>query len=167
MSRIYMIITLVAALSLFGLACKKGEPPAVPGAPSNIKEHPAEHPHEHPGEGGKPQSRVFSAPEIKAAMQRYVDEATQQGGGAFNIRDLVDQRDLALKLVKIHDPVRQVEGKGYFACADFQATDGTVYDLDVWMQPRGEMLAPTETMIHKVAGRPRFTYQNNEAVPVQ
>lgn len=152
---------------------------ATPAAPAaKPEEHPGkvegqEHPgtpQEHPGAPAKPkkQSRVFTAPEIKAAMLQHIQTTTQRGGGVFTIHDPVQKRDLQLRFVKIHDPVRQVAGRGYFACADFQTTDGaTVYDLDVWLAPNGEILQPTEIVIHKVAGKARFTYANDRPVPVQ
>lgn len=144
-----------------------------PSSPAKTHEHPgAEHPghdQEHPRKkaGDEPHSRRFTAPEIKAAMHQYVTSATTQGGGVFAVRDAVAKKDLRLTFVKLHDPVRAVAGRGYFACADFRGIDdGTLYDIDVWLSPHGEHLQPTETVVHKVAGRPRFTYRDDQAVPV-
>ena len=156
------------------LQSRASQPTTQPAAqpPAKMKEHPGEHPgheQEHPGGQAtdKPQSRRFTAPEIKTAMQEYVTRETAKGGGLFAVRDTVNNKDLQLKFVKLHDPAREVAGRGYFACADFQAAgDGTIYDLDVWLSPNGDRLEPTETVVHKVAGRPRFTYQNDQAVPV-
>ena len=46
-------------------------------------------------------------------------------GGVFHMRDDKTGEMLALKFVKIHDPVRQIDGDTYFACTDFHVVGDT------------------------------------------
>lgn len=130
-----------------------------PGQKQAGKEHPGK---EHPGmESGK-----FTAAQIKNAMTSHIEAQTKQGDGAFQLHDATTNQHLSLTFVKIHDPVRKVEGRGYFACTDFKSPKGEVYDLDFWLQPKDGKLVVTETQIHKLNGAARFTYKDDEAVPL-
>ena len=56
----------------------------------------------------------------------------------------------------------------YFACADFQASNGKVYDLDIFMN--GETtddLAVTEISVHKEEGAERYGWREEDGVWVQ
>lgn len=111
------------------------------------KEHPGEESEEeeHPGE----QSKNFNAAQIKTAMNKHIQGETKDG--VFAIVDPKTGQNLQLKFVKIHDPVRKIGGKGYFACTDFEVAGqpGKLYDLDFWLNPKGGRLAVTDTKIHK------------------
>lgn len=119
---------------------------------------------EHPGEehAGKPAKKEhprdehagktapkFSAEQIKKAMGAHIDSQTKNG--VFAIHDPKTKQDLKLKFVKIHDPVREIQGKGFFACTDFEVVGetGKLYDLDFWLNPKDGKLVVTETKIHK------------------
>lgn len=141
---------------------------------------------EHPGKehGGKPakehageKAATFTASQIKKAMQGHINKEIKNHGGVFLIKDPKQGNvELRLKFVKIHDPVRQIEGKGYFACTDFEVVGepGKLYDLDFWLNPRDGQLAVTETKIHKEpklvdgqwAKTARYTFVNDKPVDV-
>ncbi len=141
---------------------------------------------EHPGaeHGGKPakehageKAAVFTANHIKKAMQEHINQEIKDHGGVFVIKDpKQNNAELKLKFVKIHDPVRQIEGKGYFACTDFEAVGekGKLYDLDFWLNPKGGQLVVTETKIHKEPTRvngqwtktARYTFVDDKPVEV-
>lgn len=157
------------------------------------KEHPgAEHAgkpagQEHAGKVAKaeatptqPQAaKEFTAVDIKAAMTEHIEKLQKEGNGTFNLVDKDDNnKKLTLKFVKIHDPVRKIEGRGYFACTDFQVVGGDadqLMDLDFWLNPVGDKLTVTETKVHKdalkVAGKwtkkERYTFINDKPVAVQ
>jgi len=109
------------------------------------KEHAGE---EHAGESAK----SYSAKQIKEAMNEYIQSETKKNDGVFIIEDKKTSKTLKLKFVKIHDPVRKIEGKGYFACTDFYPSEGPeekLYDLDFWLNPKEGKLMVTKSEIHK------------------
>ncbi len=128
---------------------------------------------EHPG----PQAEAFTAEQIKAAMSHYIATKTKEDGGAFKIRDDKTGLDLALEFVKIHNPVRKIEGRGYFACTDFrvQGEPKKLYDLDFWLNPQDGKLVVTKTSIHKEPKKvgnewvevPRYTFEKDNPVEVR
>jgi len=143
------------------------------------KEHAGdEHKDEAAAERQAPTSKVdFSAAEVKSAMMAHIDAETEAGNGVLKIEDNQTGVELALEFIKIHDPVRIVEGKGYFACTDFHpqgAEASKLYDLDFWLSPKDGKLVITDTKIHKHPKRqehvwvkhPRYTFVNDQPVEV-
>ncbi len=120
------------------------------------QEHP-EHPKEHPTD--KKQAGL-SKTDLAAAIRTWVDKQASASGGWLKVDDPVQQKTLQLKLEKVHDDrLSQVKPDVYFACADFVEKDGTRYDIDVFMQgkTKGD-LQNTEVSVHKVNGKPRYTW---------
>lgn len=143
-----------------------------------MSEHPGQ---EHAGKEAQPKSEntlthEITAVDIKSAMQAHINSEVQKNGGVFKIYDEKTKQILSLKFVKIHDPVRKIEGKGYFACTDFEVvgTPGKLYDLDFWLNPEGDSLTVTDTKIHKEPQRvgnqwekkERYTFINDNPVEV-
>ncbi len=167
------IRTFVSMLAVAGVVC------AVPWTAHGMggkakdehpgKEHPGKHAKEHPGEehpGTK--AKAFTGNEIKAAMTAHIEALQKSGGGTHSMHDDELNKDWTLKFVKIHDPVRMIDDKTYFACTDFKSTTSDdVLDLDFWLEPSGDALKVTATKIHKVNGKPRFTYEGNKLVKVK
>ncbi len=130
---------------------------------------------EHAGqEHGGQAAQSYTAAEIKGAMNAHI--SSREVNGIFNIHDDKTGEDLELKFVKIHDPVRKIEGKGYFACTDFEVVGqaGKLYDLDFWLNPENGTLKITEEKIHKNPIRKgdgwekkaRYTFVNDEPVEI-
>ena len=130
---------------------------------------------EHEGqEHGGQAAQSFTAAEIKAAMNAHI--TMREENGVFTIKDEKTGEDLKLKFVKIHDPVRKIEGKGYFACTDFEVIgqSGKLYDLDFWLSPMDGKLKITEEKIHKNPvktadgweKKARYTFINDNPVEI-
>jgi len=135
---------------------------------------------EHGGQGhggqehGGKAAHNFTASEIKAAMNAHI--AMREDKGIFMIKDEKTGEELSLKFVKIHDPVRKIEGKGYFACTDFEVVGqaGKLYDLDFWLNPENGTLKVTEEKIHKHPvktdigweKKARYTFINDQPVEI-
>ncbi len=130
------------------------------------------------GSGTPPQAPVaaqkFYAEDIKEAMLAHI-AAQVDADGVFHLRDDRTGEMLALKFVKIHDPVRRIDGNTYFACTDFHlASDPRkVYDLDFWMNPRDGQLRIYAAKVHKEPRwsllygwykQPRYTFVNDRVV---
>lgn len=119
---------------------------------------------------------VFYADDIKDATEQYIRQQ-QDSRGLFSIYDDVTEETLQLRFVKIHDPVRVIDGDRYFACTDFAVPGESdkLYDLDFWMRPTEGALEVYEQRIHKEPRRavlwgwykhPRYTFVNDEVVPL-
>jgi len=130
---------------------------------------------EHAGqEHGGQAAQSYTAAEIKGAMNAHI--ASREVNGIFKIHDEKTGEELELKFVKIHDPVRKIEGKGYFACTDFEVVGepGKLYDLDFWLNPEESGLKITEEKIHKNPVRKgsgwekkaRYTFVNDKPVDI-
>lgn len=131
---------------------------------------------EHAGqEHGGEAAQSYTAAEIKGAMNAHITMRTQDG--IFKIHDEKTNEELELKFVKIHDPVRKIEGKGYFACTDFEVVGqaGKLYDLDFWLNPADGTLKVTEEKIHKNPvpkgdgweKKARYTFINDNPVEIE
>ena len=118
--------------------------------------------------------RKFYVEDIKAAMQAHI-AANVDRDGIFTLKDDQTGEALALRFVKIHDPVRRIDGDTYFACTDFKvaAEPDKVFDLDFWLEPKGDRLVVTETRVHKEPRwsmlygwykYPRYTFIKDEVV---
>lgn len=173
-----------------GAAAQEGEESGDehPGDEHAGEEHPGdehagdEHPgddhagEEHPGDEAESDSESYSASDVKKAMKSHIESETDDSG-VFQIQDSKEEKKLNLKFVKIHDPVRRVDGKGHFACTDFhvEGNEDKLYDLDFWLNPEDGELKVTETKIHKHPvkkdgtwkKKARFTYKDDEPVKVE
>ena len=67
---------------------------------------------------------------------------------------------------KIHkERLSNIGNDTYFACADFQASNGKVYDLDVFMMGKSQDdLIVTEINVHKENGVARYGWQNQSGI---
>ena len=68
---------------------------------------------------------------------------------------------LKLRLEKVHKERLSHIGKNiYFACADFNAESGKVYDLDIFLQGSNtDNLTVTEISVHKEDGIARYGWK--------
>ena len=100
---------------------------------------------EHPGE-----TADAKAWQVKAAIHTHIAEKLKEGRGVYRLKDEKTGQELALEFVKIHDPVTKTK-EGYFACTDFRVKGepGKLYDLDFWLNQKGDTLVVTQTRLHK------------------
>ncbi len=134
-----------------------------PGTTAAPKEHPGQ---EHPGRAGE-----LSAGQIIQGIKAHINLVTKNNAGIFPLNDAVEAKDLRLKLIRIHeDRVSYIKKEGaYFACTDFITEDGrSTYDVDFWMKEDDKgKLKVYQAKIHKKNQTPRFTYKDDEIVPVE
>jgi hypothetical protein len=126
----------------------------------NFRAAAQEHPSEHP-KGGSGQLTVS---ELSKAAEKYVKKEGKAHDGYFVVQD--GDKTLQLTLSKVHDDRLSPLGDDvYFVCADFTAQDGTVYDVDIFMKGTlKDNLEATETSIHKVNGKERYTWHEANGV---
>lgn len=119
-------------------------------------------------------AKKFYVEDIKATMTAYI-AAQVDDAGIFHLRDDKTGEVLALKFVKIHDPVRRIGSAIYFACTDFHVVDAPnkLYDLDFWMNSSADELKVYDAKVHKeprwslIYGwykQPRYTFVNDRIV---
>lgn len=145
-----------------------------PGDDTN--EHPGNGTEEHPGDSKLDIKKNFTATDIKTEIRHYITGRTddKELGGIFEIYDTKENKNLKLRFVKIHDPVRKLGAQGYFACTDFEVVGekGRLYDLDFWLNPQSGKLVTYEEKIHKHPadneGRKiaRYTFKDDEIIDI-
>lgn len=122
---------------------------------------------------GAPPEKYY-VKDIKAAMQAHI-AARVDADGVFNLRDDKTGEQLALRFVKIHDPVRVIDERTYFACTDFEVVGAPdkLYDLDFWLRPRAGRLEVYDEKVHKEPRHsllygwykhPRYTFVKDKVV---
>lgn len=155
----------------YGLSGEHPEHPTP--AKSESKEHPKgeskEHPKEHPKKVA--QNKAFQN-DFEKVVKDYVVSEAQKTGGVYTIHDDVANKDWKLELVKVHKNkiCMLQEGRQCFACADFKEVGGkNKIDLDFYANKAEDgVITMEKVLIHKVNGKPRFTYdKNNNMVPVK
>ena len=124
-----------------------------------------EHP-EHPMNAPSPATPGLTKNDLAHAITNYIDTQAKEHDGFFTIHDPVDNRDLKLKLVKVHrDRLARVAPDTYFACTDLRNVDGVIYDLDFFMKGSDpNNLAFSDVSIHKKAGKARYTWYEEGGV---
>jgi hypothetical protein len=158
MTFLWKSLALAAGLSLVlgGFAAADEHPAEHPTARKD-SEHPAEHPKET-----KPVASPVTKEDMAAAVRNHVKRKTRKGW--MTLRDSATKQLLKLKLVKVHDDKLSKVGEDtYFACADFKASNGKTYDLDIFMKGKdAKGLAFTEVTVHKENGKERYTWKEED-----
>ncbi len=102
---------------------------------------------------------------LAVAIKAHIEDATKAQGGHFHIDDHKAGVQLTLNLDKVHEERLATLGDGvYFACSDFKATDGKMYDVDFFMADADEGLVMTELHVHKEDGVARYTWHENNGI---
>ena len=128
-----------------------------------FSEHP-EHP-EHPTTIKEPKLTVA---ELAISIENYIQNDVNLKGGFF-VYDKNKKEILTLTLTKIHkERLSNIGGDTYFACADFSASNGNIYDLDIFMTGKSQdNLVVTEINVHKENGTARYLWENQNGIWVK
>ena len=130
------------------------------------KEHPKEeHPkQEHPKEHPK-SAKKASTEDIDKAIREHIEKTAAASAGKFPVKDDVLKKTWDLELVKVHNDKLQALADGrYFACVDFKAADGTMVDVDFFLKKEGDALIVSDTTVHKINGKARYSYVEKDGV---
>ena len=102
---------------------------------------------------------------LARAIESFV-EADINLRGAFLVIDPSTNEVLKLNLEKVHkERLSHVGDDVYFACADFNADDGKVYDLDIFLRGKNtDALTVTEISVHKEDGQARYGWLEQDGV---
>lgn len=107
------------------------------------------------------------AHDIRQAMKNYVMEKSK-ATGTFDVQDSETGTTRKLSLKRVHERVGKT-GDYYYSCADFTDTNtGELLDLDLDVEQKGGKLSVVDVRIHKVGGKERYTYdENDNRIPLQ
>ena len=130
-----------------------------------VAEHPTEHPSEHPT---TVKSLKLTISQLAESIEKYIQQDVELKGGFF-VFDVKNDEVLNLTLSKIHkERLSNIGNDTYFACADFKASNGKVYDLDVFMMGKSQDdFVVTEINVHKESGIARYGWQNHRGIWVK
>ncbi len=142
-----LILSLFLMANLPVISCKKNE-------------HPAEHPKE------TAVKEQITKDELADAIETYVDKEASENDSYFIAFDDKTGKELKLTLDKVHRKrLSRIGEDNYFACADFKTQEGKVYDLDVFMTGQDkDSLTFSKFMVHKEAGKERYTWYEEDGV---
>jgi hypothetical protein len=111
------------------------------------------------------QPDLVTTESLAAGIKEYVDTEAARQGGVFRVSDPQQNTSLALTLATVHrERVSRLADGRFFACADFKGADGHTYDLDIFMRSQSNGLTPTEVIVHKQDGKPRFEWIEQNGV---
>ena len=111
--------------------------------------------------GGKAVKAEPSAAELRQTIRTYAEDAAASTG-TFAFDDPVTGTTRQLEFVRVHDRVGKT-GALYYSCTDMRDQQtGEVLDLDFDVQVAGGTLTVVDQRIHKVAGQPRYTYDDHD-----
>ena len=131
------------------------------------QEHPTDEKKEHPKKAEHPKSeeakKAFTTADLETEIKTQIAAKTKTGMGFFRIKDPVTKKTWRLKLDRVHsDKLTQLDPDTYFACVDFNSSDGKKVDVDFFLEQKNGKLVMTDTTIHKVNGKPRYTWEEHE-----
>lgn len=153
-------------------ASQQGQPPAAQTSITGTAPAPGSErfdPDPHPENAHLTQVTTDS---LAQSITTYVEAESTRRGGDFPVNDPQQQTTLGLTLTTVHrERLSQLADGRYFACADFKGRDGHTYDVDIFMRKDSTGLTPTELIVHKKDGTPRFDWVERNStwsqVPVQ
>lgn len=109
------------------------------------------------GSAAEPIPHVMTS-DIQEGIEAYIEEQTRRGGGYFTVP--FEGRELRLKLVRVHtEYLANLGPREHFACVDLASTDGHVYDVDFFLEGDPGAMTVTETIVHKINGRPLYLWE--------
>ncbi|MGA7615772.1 MAG: hypothetical protein WBX15_11405 [Thermoanaerobaculia bacterium] len=125
--------------------------------PVVAQEHP-EHP-THGKDAGKAKPVDVNA--LETAIQKIV--ADQSHDGWYGLKDDQTNQTRELQLVKVHkDRLSRVAPKTYFACVDMKQKDGTMVDVDFFLDETDHGLTMKDETVHKIDGKARYDWKEKE-----
>ena len=114
------------------------------------------------------QGEKITLQNLARAIESFV-EADINLRGAFLVIDPSTNKVLKLTLEKVHkERLSHVSNNVYFACADFNANNGKVYDLDIFLHGNNtDNLTVTEILVHKEDGEARYGWLEQDGIWVK
>ncbi len=123
------------------------------------------------GDQGKTEKSSNDKPmtiqEFANAAKAHIMKKAKKSGGHFMVKDQKTGKKLKLNLEKVHRKrLSHLGNNRYFVCANFTSQDGTLYDVDIFMEgtKKSNLEEAGKPKVHKVEGEPRFNYYKEDGV---
>ena len=117
-----------------------------------------EHP-EHPNSSKK--AKDFSVTDLEKRIKEDIAEKSKDG--VFKVEDPELHKTWDLKLDHVHtERLSKLNADTYFACVDMKDPNGKVIDVDFFLKSNGDKLEMTDTTIHKIEGKPRYNWKEED-----
>lgn len=108
------------------------------------------------------QVEKVSISEIEEGIKQFIELKTGEHGGFFPVMD--ENHNLRMKLVRVHtEYLSNLGPESHFACVDLVDEHGDVYDVDFFMEGKPGEMAVTSTSVHKLNGKPFYSWKQNKA----
>lgn len=102
--------------------------------------------------------RKVSIAEIETGIKSYIQQKTEEDSGYFHVSDR--GKAFRMNLVRVHTEYLANLGPGrHFACVDLADVSGDVYDVDFFMAGDTGNMKVTETIVHKLNGKPYYVWK--------
>ncbi len=102
--------------------------------------------------------KKVSISEIEEGIKAYIELQKASNQGFFLVNDEGDE--LRLKLVRVHtEYLSNLGPNSHFACVDLADEKGDVYDVDFFLEGEPGDMKVTETSLHKLNGKPRYSWK--------
>ncbi|TFH17611.1 MAG: transglutaminase domain-containing protein [Lentisphaerales bacterium] len=99
--------------------------------------------------------------DIQAGIEKHIEDQARLGDGYFQLP--YEGKVLRLKLVRIHtEYLANLGPRQHFACIDLAEEGGDVYDVDFFLSGDPGSMTVTETIPHKINGKPFYFWKQNE-----
>lgn len=99
--------------------------------------------------------------DIEEGIKANIAQKVEEGGGYFNMTS--EGKELRLKLVRVHtEYLSNLGPRRHFACVDLADVSGDVYDVDFFLDGDPGSMTVTETTLHKLNGKPFYTWKQRE-----
>ena len=99
--------------------------------------------------------------EIKAGIEKHIEDETARGGGYFQFSS--GGKNYRFKLVRVHtEYLSRLGPERHFACVDLVDEAGDVYDTDFFLSGKLGDMTVTETTLHKLNGIPYYAWEQVE-----
>jgi len=89
------------------------------------------------------------------AVRAAAEAHAQASGGQMSFDDPSGDGRLTLAFDHVHEGVKQTSGGRQVVCVDYRSTDGTLYDVDFYVdreEASGELVVE-DAVLHKVSGK--------------
>jgi len=119
---------------------------------------------EHAKASGHPAPAPIAADEVERAVRAGIDARSKAPGGAFKVVDEVLVRKWELTLVKVDgDKLMRLDADRYVVCVDMKDPVDTLVDVDFFLGEHDGKLEVSDTVTHKVDGKPRYNWRKKGA----
>ncbi|MFD0797267.1 transglutaminase-like domain-containing protein [Maribacter chungangensis] len=99
--------------------------------------------------------------DIEEGIKANIAKKVKDDGGYFTMN--ADGKELRLQLVRVHtEYLSNLGPRRHFACVDLADVSGDVYDVDFFLEGDPGAMTVTETTLHKLNGKPFYTWKQRE-----